>query len=360
MRSRANQILFLLLFVLPLLVVTAYEIRFASNRYHSDSIISITAQQGSQPTLNLTALGIPTTGNSQDALTVLEFINSIDMMQFLEDKLQIQEHYSNPTVDWWARLPSNSSQENFLVFLKSYITAYYDQNSQLIHIHVETFNREYSQKVLNTILTRSQLFVDKLNERVTKDQTKFFESQLADADRRLREAKSAVLQFQRDNKLLTTDAEAALVGANISALESQILAKQGQLDAGLKSMNANAPVLETLRNQIEAVRGQLNQEKDRLAGQGSGAVSELDAKFRELQFNVTFLQTIFQSNMSQLETQRVDALQRLKYLIVVTQPSIADTSLFPNRAWLIGTAAMILLMVYFIISLLVAIIREHS
>lgn len=360
MRSRANQVLFLLLFILPLLALTAYELRFASNRYHSDAIIGITAQQGSQPTLNLTALGLPTTGNSQDALTVLEFINSLEMMQYLDDKLHIHEHYSDPSVDWWARLPASAAEEDFLKYLSGYITNFYDQNSQLIHIHVEAFNREFAQRILDTMLARSQLFVDKLNERITKDQTKFFESQLAEADRRLREAKSAVLQFQRDNKLFTTDAEAALVGANISSLESQILAKQGQLDAGLKVMNANSPMAETLRTQIEALTAQLKQEKDRLAGQQSGAVSELDAKFRELQFNVQFLTTIYQSNMSQLETQRVDALQRLKYLIVVTQPSIADTSLYPNRTWVIGTAAMILLMVYFIVSLLVAIIREHS
>jgi capsular polysaccharide transport system permease protein len=360
MRSRVNLVLFLLIFVLPLLLVTSYELSLATNRYGSDSIIGISTPNGNSSALNLSALGLPTQANNQDALTLLEFINSNDMMQYLDRQLHIREHYSEPSVDWWTRLPAGYSDEDFLKYLGSYMTVYYDTNSQLLHLHVEAFNREYAQKVMSTILARSQLFVDKLNQAMIRDQTQFFENQLAESDRRLREAKSAVLQFQRENKLMTTDAEAQLVGSNISTLETQILAKQGQLDAGLKVMNPNSPVLESLRTQIEAMQGQLKQEKNRLAGQQSNAVSELDAKFRELQFNVQFLTTLYQANMTQLETQRADATQRLKYLIVVTQPSIADASQYPDRPWVIGTAAMVLLMIFFVVSLLVAIIREHS
>jgi capsular polysaccharide transport system permease protein len=360
MRSRVNFVFFLLLFVLPMLVVTGYELRIVSNRYNSDSIIGISTPNGNSTALNLSALGLPTQANNQDALTLLEFVNSIDMMQYLDQQLHIRDHYSDASVDWWTRLPATYSDEDFQKYLGSYMSVWYDTNSQLLHLHIEAFNREFAQKMMNTILARSQLFVDKLNQAMIKDQTQFFESQLAESDRRLREAKSAVLQFQRENKLMTTDAEAILVGTNISTLETGILGKQGQLDAGLKVMNPNSPVLESLRTQIEAMQGQLKEEKNRLAGQQSTAVSELDAKFRELQFNVTFLTTLYQANMTQLETQRADATQRLKYLIVVTQPSIADTSQYPNRPWVIGTAAMVLLLIYFVISLFVAIIREHS
>jgi capsular polysaccharide transport system permease protein len=53
-------------------------------------------------------------------------------------------------------------------------------------------------------------------------------------------------------------------------------------------------------------------------------------------------------------------VQRLKYLVIVTTPSLADASLFPDRTYNIGTAAMLLLILYFVVSLIVAIIREHA
>ena len=70
--------------------------------------------------------------------------------------------------------------------------------------------------------------------------------------------------------------------------------------------------------------------------------------------------TIYKSNLGQLERARVEAIQRLKYLVIVTTPSIADASLYPDRTYNIGTAVLILIAVFFVLSLLAAIIREHA
>ena len=89
-------------------------------------------------------------------------------------------------------------------------------------------------------------------------------------------------------------------------------------------------------------------------------MSELDAQFREIQFNLEFVTNIYKSNMAQLEQARLQAVQRLKYLVVVTTPSLADASLYPDRPYIIGTAVIVLLMIFFVVSLLAAIIREHA
>ena len=106
---------------------------------------------------------------------------------------------------------------------------------------------------------------------------------------------------------------------------------------------------------------QIAAEKDKLSiGTEGSAVSELAAQFAEIKFNLEFVETIYKSNLAQLERARVEAIQRLKYLVVVTTPSLADASLFPNRPYNIGTAALLLIALYFITSLLAAIIREHA
>ena len=53
-------------------------------------------------------------------------------------------------------------------------------------------------------------------------------------------------------------------------------------------------------------------------------------------------------------------MKRLKYLVIVTTPSLADASLYPDRPYNIGTAALLLMMIYFVVSLLAAIVREHA
>ena len=361
MRISFRTILFFLIFLLPLAGFAYYELRIASDRFHSDSIISITEDNKSMPSLDLSVIGLPTVADDKDALTLVTFITSVDMMQYLESKLQIREHYSDPKIDWYSRLPAEASLEDFHKYLASYIVVVYDQSSHLVSIHVEAFSREFAQNIVNTILERSQVFVDTLNSRVTVEQTKFFENQLKVSEQRVRDAKAEMLKFQKDHGLLTTDSEAQMISASIGSLTGTLLAKQGDLEVKQRGLNENSPVIQQLKAEIDTLQRQIASEKDKLSvGSSGSAVSELAAKFGEIQFNLEFVSTIYKSNLTQLEGVRVQAAQRLKYLIVVTGPSIADASLFPARTYNIITGAILLLMIYFVLSLLVAIIREHA
>ena len=358
MRLGYRSILFILLFILPLTLLSVYLMRFATDRFHSDAAISITQDNNSTTSLDLTVLGLPAIADDKDAVTLVTFMNSMDMLQHLDSVLQLRQHYSDASIDWWSRLPPEASQEDFHTYMQHYVVIEYDSVSHLINIHVQAFSRDYAQKIVNALLARSQTFVDNMNARVTQEQTRFFESQLEASEMRVREAKNALLAFQRENQLLTTDTEAAMINANISTLDSLLISKQGQLTIKRRELNENSPVIQVLKAEIETLTEQIVQEKKRLTG-GTGNVSELDVKFREIQFNLEFVTNIYKSNLTQLEQARLQAIQRLKYLIIIIQPSLADASLYPDRSYILMTALMLFLMVYFVVSLLAAIVREH-
>ncbi len=361
MKLSYRSVMFLLIFILPLAAFSFYELRIASDRYHSDSSISIAQDAPAVPTLDLSMIGLPAAPSDKDASTLVTFINSYDMLQYLEAKLQLRAHYSDPSIDRFSRLPAGASLEEFHAYMSNYIVVEYDITTHLVNIHIQAFTREYANKMLTTILDRSQTFVDHLNSRVTIEQTKFFETQLKHSEARVRDAKRALLDFQRQNGLLTTDAEALMINNTIAQLTTLLVTKQGELDVKRRDLDENAPGVQILKSEIETITKQIAQEKDKLSVRSDGsAVSELAAKFAEIQFNLEFVTTIYKSNLAQLESARVEAIQRLKYLVVVTTPTIADASQYPNRPYNIGTAALILIALYFIFSLLVAIIREHA
>lgn len=359
MRNRANFVLLILLFVLPLAAIAVYEYVYATDRYESSASIVITEEQGAPVGLDLSVLGLPAVGSSKDALVTLEFINSLDMLKYLDSSFSLRAHFSDPKVDWWARLPAAASVEDFHQFLPSYLQVSYDADSQIIGIRFQGFDREYSKKIVDAILARSQEFIDKLNSKITTEQTAFFERQLKNSETRVREIKAQLLKFQRDNRLQSTGVESELVNSTIAELYKRLVVRQGELATRLTELNDSSPIIQVLRSEIESIKKQLEQEQERLSG-GSAAVTELDAQFREIQFNLEFVTNLYKSNLAQLEQAHIDAIRRLKYLIVVTQPALADASIYPNRFYVVGTAAMLLLMVYFIISLMIAIIREHS
>jgi capsular polysaccharide transport system permease protein len=361
MRPGFRSVLFFFVFLLPVLGVAAYELRYATDRFHSDASISITEDNNATQTFDLTVIGLPAMSSDKDALTLVTFISSLDMLQYLEASLHLREHYSALAIDWYSRLPPEASLEQFHDYMSGYIVPSYDSSSHIVSVQVQAFSRDFAQKIVNTILARSQSFVDNLNTRVTREQTQFFEKQLAASEARLKEAKSALLKFQRENLLLTTDTEAAIINATIGELTRLLIAKEGELSIKQRELNDNSPVIQILKSEIETLTKQIAEEKQKLSGGSDGeAVSELAAQFREIQFNLEFVENIYKSNLAQLERARLEAIQRLKYLVVITEPSLADSSLYPNRPFIIITAILVMLMVYFVMSLIVAIIREHA
>jgi capsular polysaccharide transport system permease protein len=68
---------------------------------------------------------------------------------------------------------------------------------------------------------------------------------------------------------------------------------------------------------------------------------------------------MYTSNLAQLEQARIEAARRIKFLVVVAAPSIADESQYPSRPYVIITAAIVLFAIYFLGALVMSILREH-
>ena len=59
MKLSYRTVLFFLLFILPIGAVTVYELRYATDRYHSDGIVTITQGNSATPALDLSIIGLP-------------------------------------------------------------------------------------------------------------------------------------------------------------------------------------------------------------------------------------------------------------------------------------------------------------
>lgn len=357
---RSNSILFLAVFVLPLLVYSVYLIFIASERYESLASATITEEKAAATSVDLSLLGITSAAADKDSLILKEFIESKDMLVFLDERLRIKEHVSQPTIDFYSRLSPDATIEEFHEYYLWLVNVDYDLTSKLIRFSVQGFDEDFANALLNLIVERSQQFIDRINEQITREQMRFFDREIADSESRLKQAKDALITFQRENRLMTTEGESATVMATIQTLEQGLAQKRSDLNARLQVLDRTAPQLQTLQMEIVALESQIASAKDRLAGASDTSISELDAQFREIQLNLEFVTNIYKSNLTALEQARLEAARRLKFLIVVAQPSVPERAEYPNRAYLIATAAVILMILFFVTSLTMAIIREHS
>ncbi len=359
-RWTVGKVLFVGVFLVPLLLLIAFQYLIVSNRYESTASAIITEEKSQASTIDLSLLGITNAAADRDNYTLKEFIESHEMLRHVQGNLKFREHASNPEIDFWSRLKADAAMEDFLDYYHDMVIVEFDTESKLLRFSVQAFDPEYAQKLLNLVVKRSQEFIDRMNEQVTREQLRFFDLQIAASEKRLTGAKDKLVEFQRQNKILTTEGESQTIMATVGALEQALAQKQSDLNARLSVLNKSAPQLTTLRLEIDALQKQIAREKDRLAGGQASSLSELDSKYREIALNLEFTTNLYKSNLNALESARLEAARRLKFLIVVAPPSRAELSLYPNRIYIVVTGAIVLLAVYFVVSLLIAIIREHS
>ena len=161
--SNTNRILFFALFVIPLLVVTYYELFVATDRYQSVSSLIITQEKSGATTFDVSFLGLPSSADDKDARVIEEYILSRDMLRYLEEKHHLRDHYSASRVDWLARLSNTASFEEFHEYMANWLIVGYDTESKIIHIELQSFDENYSKALTDSILAKSQEFIDTLN-----------------------------------------------------------------------------------------------------------------------------------------------------------------------------------------------------
>lgn len=355
-----SKFLFLILFIIPVAAVAAYEYLYATDRYESTASVYITEESTQKSPLDLSLLGITESGTSRDILVLKAFIESQALLDKFNSELGLRKHYSESGADYISRLEPDASREEFFEYYLKRISAEYDDEAQLLRFSVQTFDREYSRKVLQFILRESQTFIDHLNENVSKSQLSFFENEVKKSEIALAEEKKKLRAFQKKHKFLSTEVATQAIIGTVAALEQQLAQKKSELNSRASLLGQNSPTIKRLRSEIAALKDQIQRANDRLASGKGGSLSELDAQFRDFTLLVEFKTLRYKANLDALAKAQVEAARRLRFLTIVSPPTLADESLYPHRPYIIITTALIALMVYFVVSITLATIREHS
>ena len=100
-------------------------------------------------------------------------------------------------------------------------------------------------------------------------------------------------------------------------------------------------------------------ERSKLVGDKSNNFSEVNAKHADLLLDLGFATDLYKGSLLSLEQARIEAYRKLKYLVVVDSPSLAEEAEFPHRLYNIMSTLVILSLLYGAMKIIWATIREH-
>jgi capsular polysaccharide transport system permease protein len=363
--SLSPRALKLLIIGLPTLLVGIYLWLFAADRYVSEATLAV-RRLGAEPASAVPGIATLLTGTNpqsrEDIFYVQYYIHSLALLRKLDAEMNVREHYASPRLDPFYRLWPWTGQERFLGVFRDRVQVIFDDAASLLTIRVQGFDPAFAQRLNRRIVEESERFVNELSQRMAREQLAFAEDELKKAAERVQDAKNQVLAFQNRNRLLDPTFQAQASGALLAELQATRARLESDLNSLLTYRNEDSPQVRELRSRIAAVRKQADAEAANATASGRKGeqLTALAVDFQALQMQAEFAVDAYKLSLAAVESARIDATRKIKTAVIIEPPSLPETPELPRRLYALVTVFVASLLVYAIVRLVLATVREHQ
>lgn len=352
---------FLLMVIIPFVLIAIYYGVFASARYVSEAKITVRRSGGSQNISSLAA-GILAGGGSssrEDNLYLREYILSLDMLKHLDTSLALRQAYQGRG-DYFSKLLPWASQEGFLDYYRKHVSVNFDTVSGVLTVRTESFDSEFACWMNMEIMRRCEKFINESSHRIANEQLGFISSELSRANEELQVARQKVLGFQNRHNVLDPVAQAKALSSFVLQVEAEVGRQEAELRHMRSYLAEDSTQVAAFREKLNALKEQLKEEKRKIAGGQSGKLNNISSEFMLLKFQAEFALDKYKATLAAYEKERVEALRKVKNLVVISSPHPQEEAEYPRRLYSIMTALVGLLMLYGVTKLIIATIEDHK
>ncbi len=353
--------LFVSMVLVPVSIFGIYQVFFASPQYESQASL-IVQQPDSVATMDagmslLTGLGVP--AGNKDTELVKAFILSNDLFTQLDEKLNLSAHYRGSEFDYFSRLASDASKADKLAYFHDKVTVDIDEKSSIITVQARSFTPEMSHQLNIEISKKAEWYINNIGHELAKKQLSFIESEHENVIKKLSDAKSNVLAFQREYNLLDPEKEGSALSQIAFGLEAKIAEKKAEVKTLSAVMKNDSPAVMLLNHELDALTYQLNNERSRLINADNNtSLNEVLAKYSDLKIQLELALSSYTASSISHEKARVEAYRTLKYLVVVENATLPDDNQYPEVIYNTSLLALILFVLFGMTRIIVATIKE--
>ena len=353
--------LFAFTVVLPTLIASIYYGAIASDIYISQSQFVVRAPD--KPTMSGLGAMLQSTGLSSahdDVYTVKDYILSRDALLSLDQNLSYRKLYSDPKIDIFGRFNgfgTNNSFEWLYKYYQKYLEVTVDSQSSILTLDVQAFSAKDAQKINEHLLMISEQLVNRLNERSRADMIGFAEKEVQRAMLQAKAASLAVSNYRSEKSVFDPDKQSALQLQLVSKMQDELIATRSQLSQ-LQSLSPDNPQVALLKNKISNLTSQITSESSKVTGK-DGSLSRKSTEYERLVLEQDFAGKQLTIALASLEQARNEALRKHLYLERIAAPNLPDYPLEPRRIRAIASVFILGLILWGVLSILYAGVREH-
>ncbi len=358
---------FVLLVVVPLMAVGFYLFAISKDQYSSTVAFTVRQEEGggaSELLGGLASFAGTSVGSDSDVL--YEFIQSQQMARRVQAQLDLKTHYTqyweeDPVFSIWP----DASIEELVWFWQRVVRISYDQSTELIEVQVLAFDPEMAQRIAQAIVRESQKVINSLNEAARADAMRYAEADLEEAVARLKVAREAMTRFRTRTQIVDPEADIQGRMGVVNNLQQQLAEALIELDLLQESTSPSDPRVTQARRRIEVIRDRIHKERENFASGRDSLNSQgedyptLIAEYENLVVDREFAEQTYTAALAALDVARANAQRQSRYLASYIEPTLAETSQFPQRWMILGLTFLLTLLSWSILVLVYYSIRDR-
>lgn len=349
--------------IIPTACSLVYFSIWASDRYVSESsfVVRSPSNQASVTGLGALLQNVGFSRAQDDTYTVREYMGSRSALIALEKVLPVRSFYENKG-DIFSRFNGFGlwdSNEAFYQYYKGKVNIAFDAVSGISTLSVESFDAAESKQINAALLSRGEELINKLNARARKDTVAQAEQNVAVAEKRVKDAAGEMAVYRTQNGIFDLKAQSEAQMGLVSKLQDELIVIQTQLDQ-VRAVTPENPQISGLQAREKSLKREIKQQMQMISGGAGNSITAQAAAYQRLFLENELAEKQLAAAIASLESAKAEAERKQLYLEVVSQPSSPDMALKPQRLYNIFATFFIGLMLYGILSLLIASVREHK
>ncbi|MES2682538.1 MAG: hypothetical protein V4650_03395 [Pseudomonadota bacterium] len=353
---------FLLTVFMPTLIAAIYFGTVASDVYISESRFVVRSPQRQVATgLGALLQGTGLSRSQDDTYSVHDYVLSRDALRAIDAQVKFREAFTSGDIDIFNRFAGIGWDESFEALHKYYqkhVVIDYDTVSSITTLKVRAFTAEQALAINELLLQTGEKLLNNLNARSRQDLIQVAQLEVSNAEERAKDAAVALSSFRGSRAIFDPDRQSAQQLLGVSKIQEELLATETQI-AQLKRVAPDNSQIAALQQRANLLRQAMANETAKVAG-GEKSLTSKSPAYERLVLEREFANKQLGTSLAALETARNEANRKQLYLERLVQPNLPDDAVEPRRFRSVVMIFVLGLIVWGVVSLVVASIREHT
>ena len=354
--------IFLTVVIAPTLISVVYYGLIASDVYVSESRFVVRSPDKAASTgLGVLLKSTGFSNGGDEIFAAQDYLKSRDALGALNQNGAFASAYASRTisiVDRFNPLGIDESFENLYQYYRDKVIIEHDAVSSISTLRVRAFTPQDAKRFNRQLLEMAEATVNRLNERGRQDLIKYASADVENAKRLASGAALALSRYRNRKGVVDPEKQAAVQLQMISKLQDEMIAAKTEL-LQLRRLAPQNPQIDLLKTRVTGLNNEIAEQLGKVAGDRQ-SLSSTTAQYQRLVLESQFADKQLTGAMASLQEAQNEARRKQAYVERIVQPSLPDKSLEPRRLRGVLATFVLGLLVWGIITILVAGVREHQ